>query len=56
MLIQLYLNKLFEIFGKQELKSLTDVLNLNANRCTVDSTAWKVFALSLGVSGYTDNQ
>ena len=48
-------NKLFEISGKHELESLTDLLGLNANRCSVNLAAWKV-ALSLGVSEYSDNQ
>ena len=52
----LIVNKLFEISGKRELESLTDVLGLNANRCSVNTAAWKVFASSLGVSGYSDNQ
>ena len=49
-------NKLFEISGKHELESLTDVLGLEVNRCTVNTAAWKVFVLLLGVSGYSDNQ
>ena len=52
----LIINKLFEISDKHEIESLTDVLGLNANRCSVNTAAWKVFTLSLSVSGYSDNQ